>query len=129
MSHFHYYTGSEQNWTLSVLPNETKHIASFLLMQIMFNSHQICAQKRAMISVVTEAFNVSSNTTLQEQDKMPLVNKVTKTLLKVTNLLRCVRYRHRVRVVYPGLGETEQKVYEDTSMLCKTQIHYVYTTV
>ena len=44
---------------------------------------------------------------------MPLVNKVTKTLLNVTNLLRCVRYRHRVRVVYPGLGETEQKVYAD----------------
>ena len=130
MYRFHYYTGNEQNWTLSVMmPHGTSHMVSFLLMQITFTSHQTCAQKRAMISVVTEAFNVSSNTTLQEQDKMPLVNKVTKTLLNVTNLLRCVRYRHRVRVVYPGLGETEQKVYEDTSMLRKTQTHYVYTTV
>ena len=117
------YTGKEQNWSLSLLQHETS-IASFLLMQITFTSHQFCAEKRAIVSHDKEAFNVSSNMTLQEHDKLPLVHNITKTLLNVTNLLRCVRYRHRVRVVYPGLGETEEKIYEDTSMLRKTQPHY-----
>lgn len=106
------------------MPHDTSMV-SFLLMQITFTSHQFCAEKRAIVSINVEAFNVSSNMTLQEQDKMPLVHNITKTLLNVTNLLRCVRYRHRVRVVYPGLGETEEKTYEDASMLRKTQSHYM----
>ena len=88
-------------------------------MQINFTSHRFCAEKRAIVTNDIEAFNVSSNTTLQEHNKMPLVYKETKTLLNVTNLIHCVRYRHRVRVVYPGLGETEPKIYEDTTMLRK----------
>ena len=107
------------------MPHETS-TASFLLMQITFTSHQFCAEKRAIVSVNIEAFNVSSNMTLQEHDKMPLVHNITKTLLNVTNLLQCVRYRYSIRVVYPGLGETEEKIYEDTSMLRKTQTHYIH---
>ena len=79
-----------------------------------------------MIAISSEAYNASSNMTLQENDKLPLVKRVTQTLLNITNLLRCVHYRHHVSVLYPGLGETEQKVYEDTSMLRKTEARYVH---
>ena len=70
---------------VSILHHET-NMASFLIIQITFTTHQFCAEKQAIASHGIEAYDAFSNMTLLEHDKLPLVHNITKTLLKCHKL-------------------------------------------